>query len=50
MDGGGAPLGQDEVELCGGALEGALERVEDLHVDLGPVEGAVTLVGKVARE
>ena len=38
-----APLGQHEVELRGGALEGALERVEGLHVDLGAVEGAVTL-------
>ena len=38
------PLGQLEVELDRRALEGALQRVADRDVDLGPVEGAVARV------
>src|SRR3954454_11003667 len=34
-------LGHLEVELAGAALPGATERVGDVEVDLGPVEGAL---------
>ena len=38
------PFGELEVELDGGALEGALERVADRDVDLGAVEGTIAWV------
>jgi len=38
------PLRQLEVELEGRALEGALECVLDMHIDLGTVERAVAWV------
>lgn len=38
------PLGELEVELNGGALEGSFERVADGDVDLGPIKCAVAWV------
>ncbi len=38
------PAGELEVELDGGALPLAAERIDDVEVELGAVEGAVAMV------